>query len=331
MLLRLAQKLLRPLGFQLVRNTRPPRVSGVDHAPAPLPEHLRDQLRSDHPRLLELRRRYAASTLPMLAHTWWTPDYVAESVDLAHFRGDNAYVWQTRHMREAAALRWYAYATDVALRDGLGLFRALDEDGAFGCWVHRSRRFPALSRDLLDSVNELNFLERHASLTRIERLGILDIGAGYGRLAHRAGQALPNLAAHWCTDGVPESTFLCEFYLRHRGCARAHVVPADELTRLEGAKIDLAVNVHSFSEMSLTAIEGWLDLVVRLGVPRLFVVPNEPEAFLSMEADGTRRDFTPSLDARGFRMKAREPAIADPDLRELVGVQDHLFLFERRT
>jgi hypothetical protein len=326
---RWVQQALRRFGYQLVRtNVRPRPSLGVHHDDAPLPAGLADRLRADHPRLAELRRRYADSTLPMLMHTWWTAEYVDRTLDLAHFRGDNAYVWQTRHMPEAQ-LRYYLYARDVAERDRLGLFGRLAEDGAFGCWVYRSSRFAALSRDVLDSVNELNFLDRHAGIARLPGLTVLDIGAGYGRLAHRSCEALPNLGRYYCTDGVAESTFLSEFYLEHRGCRKATVVPADELATLDGVRFDLAVNVHSFSEMGLAAIDGWLALLQRLAVPRLLVVPNDATALLSMEADGSRRDFEGVLERHGYRLAVCEPAIADDDVRELIGVRDHLFLFER--
>lgn len=326
---RIIQGALRRFGYQLVRNTRPPPLGGVANPAPALSEAERAALRPDNPRLLELRRRYEAARLPMLAHTWWDRRYVDANVDLACFRGDNAYVWQQRHLAECTRHRYYLYARDVAARDALGLFDRLDEDGAFGCWVHRFRRFPALSRDQLDSVNELNFLERHLGLTRRPAVRVVDVGAGYGRLAHRFSQALPGLGDYACLDAIPESTFLCEWYLRHRRAARARAVPIDELATLEGTPPDLALGVHSFSEMPLAAIEGWLDLLQRLRVPRLFVVPNDAEAFLTMEADGTRRDYLPAIAARGYRLLAQEPAIADHDTRELVGVHDQLFLFGR--
>ena len=325
------QHALRQFGYQLVRNTQPPRSLGAFADDAlPLPPGLADRLRADHPRLRELTERYARCDLPMFRHTWWTRDYVQQAVDLSRFRGDNAYVWQKRHMADGLRQRYYLYALDVARRDPLGLFGRLGEDGAFGCWVQRYQRFPALSRDLLDSVNELNFLERHAGLSRLAGAAVLDIGAGYGRLAHRALEALPGLRAYWCIDAVAESTFVSEVYLDYRGCgSRARVVPGDEAAALDAERFDLAVNVHSFSEMSLAAIEGWLAVLDRLRVPRLMVVPNDAEAFLSMEGDGTRRDFAGALAAHGYVLAAAEPAIEDPDARELVGVTDHLFLFER--
>lgn len=324
------QAALRYFGYQLVRNTRPkPSLGSHRGTTTKLAAPLIGELRPDHPRLTDLRERYGRLPTPFAAHPWWTREYLDTTLDFAHFRGDNVYVWQTRHMAQATEHRYFLYAQDVAARDRLQLFRKLDEDGAFGCFVFRSKRFPALSRDLLDSVNELNFLDRHMGIATMQPLRILDIGAGYGRLAHRTERALVNLTAYYCTDAIPESTFLCQFYLQHRSCAKAHVVAADRLAELDGVKLDLAINVHSFSEMSRAAIEAWLDVIRRLETPRLFVVPNDPEAFLTMEADGTRRDFLDAIESHGFRLVAKEPAIADDDVRELVGVHDHLFLFER--
>lgn len=307
-------------------------MTGVTHdLNTSVPESLIPQLQPDNPRLVELRSRYQAANVPMCSHTWWSEEYVKENVDLRYFRGDNAYIWQKRHMAGAVELRYYLHATDVQQRDTLNLFSKLSEDGAFGCWVYKSRKFPALSRDLLDSVNELNFLERHIGISSKQNLRILDIGAGYGRLAYRSIEALHNLNKYYCVDAVPESTFLSEIYLAYRHCmAKVAVVPIDKLGELSQQKLDIAINVHSFSEMNLNAIEGWLDLVRTLGIPYLFIVPNDAESFLTMEADGTRLDFLDALESRGYFIAAKEPTIADSDARELIGVDDYHFLFKRR-
>ncbi len=69
-------------------------------------------------------------------------------------------------------------------------------------------------------MNELCFLERELGLRERERFSVLDIGAGYGRLAHRMAAAhAERLADYCCVDAVPESTFVSEYYLRHRGVA----------------------------------------------------------------------------------------------------------------
>jgi hypothetical protein len=62
-------------------------------------------------------------------------------------------------------------------------------------------------------------------------------------------------------------------------------------------------------------------------VPRLLVVPNEPEGLLSLEPDGHRRDFAPLLERAGYRLLCREPVLADPAVEQLVGVSDRFHLF----
>ena len=111
------------------------------------------------------------------------------------------------------------------------------------------------SRDLLDSTIELNFLEKYLKLSRRENLNILDIGAGYGRLAHRTANTLSNLSTYFCTDAVPESTFLSEYHITFRNLEdRVTVVPLDEIEQcIREWNIYLAVNIHSFSECSLEA------------------------------------------------------------------------------
>ncbi len=107
----------------------------------------------------------------------------------------------------------------------LGLLERLDEDGLFGVhtFIVDGRR---VSRDLLDSALELAFLDRHLGISRPPVQTILDIGAGYGRLAHRAVTAFPETVRYLCTDAIATSTFLCESYLGFRGVAGHESSPA---------------------------------------------------------------------------------------------------------
>jgi SAM-dependent methyltransferase len=214
-------------------------------------------------------------------------------------------------------------------RDHRGLVASLGEDGAFGCWTYDFPGYPRCSRDLLDSVNELLFLDRTLSLFDQKGLRVLDIGAGYGRLAHRAAQALPGLADWCCVDAVPESTFLSEFYLAFRGVAPpTRVVALDEVPALEPGSFDLAVNVHSFSECTRAAIAWWMAELERLRVPRLFLVPNEPSGFLSTEPDGRRLDYLPVLESHGYHLSTEELVFNDPAVRALMDIHDRFCIFE---
>lgn len=326
------RKALQAAGYDLVRRRRADaRYRQASHSAAmSLPEGAEQDLRADHPRLLELRRIYAQSPLPMAARGMWGEDYLARELDLRYFRGDNAYVWQFRNVGAQARLKYYLLLRDIAARDPHGWLQLAEEDGAFGCWSFDYPGWPRVSRDLLDSINELLYLDARMGLAGIEALRIVDIGAGYGRLAHRAHALLPGLVEYVCVDGVPESTFLAEYYLRHRGCEQARVLDIGQLPDYAPAAApQLAVNIHSFSEMRLESIRGWLAWLVALGTQHLLVVPNDAQQMLSMEPDGTRQDFAPLFAEAGFTLTDTRPVHEDPTLRELVNVSDHYFFYRR--
>jgi hypothetical protein len=331
--------LLRGMGYDIHRiPTSDTRYGKASHDTArALPRGAQAILRRTHPRLQELRAAYAAVDLPMAQRTRWDSDYLDRELDLTGFRGDNAFLWQFRNLGAEARLKYYFYLRDLASRDQRRLIETLGEDGAFGCWIFEYPGWPPVSRDLLDSVNELYFLQRHLGF--LERAGwrVLDVGAGYGRLAHRALCAVPALGQYVCTDAVPESTFLCDYYLQFRGVReRADVVPLHQLERLAGRRYDLAVNIHSFSEMSHAAIDGWLARIAALGVPWLLVIPNNGEDFLTSEAEldaggkRVRRPFDALFGANGYELAVNEPVFADVTMREFMCVTDHFFLFRRR-
>ena len=297
----------------------------------PLPEGAERELVGDNPRLRELREAYAASELPVLAASRWDRDRVDSFLDLRWFRGETLFYWHYRELPRITALKYFVFAQYVRGRDDLGLLDRLEEDGLFGCWTFEYPGHGRYSRDLLESVNEILFLERHLELSRRDRISVLDIGAGYGRLAHRMAGAYPQLADHCCVDAIPESTFLAEYYLGFRGIAPpARSVPLHEFgQQTEPGSFDLAMNIHSWPEIPYQAVAWWVGELERLEVPNLFVIPNEPTALRSLEPDGARRDLMPMLEAAGYRLVAREPVIEDPAVRELLRLEDHFHLFTR--
>jgi putative sugar O-methyltransferase len=282
----------------------------------PLPIGAEQYLRYDNPRLSELRKHFRALDDPAVYHSQWTNEYVGREIDLRFFRGDNAYVWQRRAQNSDASYALVAHYIQTI--DRLGLLRSLSEDGQFGAYVVEAFADLPVTRDLLDSIVEIYFLERHLEVSRRSHVGVLDIGAGYGRLAHRMVAALPNIVTYLCTDAIPESTFIAEYYLRHRGVdPPARAVPLDDVEGvLTATPIDIAVNVHSFSECSVTAISGWLELLRRHQVRYLMIVPNRRPGngtvLLSREPDGTMREFQPLLEDAGYRLLARDPKYLDP-------------------
>lgn len=319
-------------GYRVTRlDAEERRYLEPSHSSATLPSGAEQYLQPDNPRLVELEAAYEALQIPATSHTQWRKSFLKKNLSMAWFRGDNAYVWQLRHLGSAADTRMYLSVLDVESRDDLKLLEKLEEDGQFGCWTFSYGDRPPVSRDLLDSVNEINYLDDLMGLSAIEDLKVLDIGAGYGRLAHRMSAALPNLEAYDCIDGVATSTFLCEYYTDFRQLpGSVRVVPLHEHETLRD-EYDLAVNIHSFSECSLAAIRWWLDRIAERRVEWLLIVPNRPpEQLLSTELDGSHLDFAPYVEAAGYERVDCRPRHQDDELRQLIGVDGRFHLFRRK-
>jgi SAM-dependent methyltransferase len=323
---------LRRAGFDVSRVV-PTRFLATDTpASSPLPQDLA--------RLEELRSRYRSADPAVTSHTYWSSSRVAARtfVDTQGFRAESMYVWQyVDHVAsvkvQRAEYQYFVYLQYLEAHGGLELLAHTAEDGAFGAPMFRFPGRPPVSRDVLDSVNEILYLDRQLGIRQRAGLRVLDIGAGYGRLAHRMTELVPGLVDYACIDAIPESTYVCERYLDVRGLrptCRVVELP-DAQKEIQPDRFDLAVNIHSFSEMSAAAIEYWIDLLAAAEVPALLVVPNAPTAIRSYEADGSRRDVLPVLAAAGFELDHVEPIITDPAARELFGVHDHFHLFRRTS
>lgn len=309
--------------WQLAHEARP------SHAPVELREDHWRYLQPDNPFLIELKQRYARCDPRVVTPIIWTDDWVS-SEDLKYFRGDNAYVWQIRDANLSPinyVVSTY-YLKDV---DYLGLFDRMEEDSDFGNYSFIIDG-KLISRDFLDSIAELYFLDRHLQIASRTNLKILDIGAGYGRLAHRAIESLPNLMSYICADGIPVSSFLCEFYLRHRNVQdKAKVVYLDQFQTsdiIDG--IDIAVNIHSFSECRYEAIDWWVSEIARRSIRYLFVAPNNPKKagvdFCTIDG----KEFSDIFERHRYRLLVKEPKFLQPEIQEYGLCPSYYFLFKRQ-
>lgn len=301
-------------------------VLGSIYNPVPIPDEIRKYLSADNPKLLDLRRRYAKCDSAVVTPAMWTEGYV-HAQNLCYFRGDNVYVWQIRggpytaggnYNEMGHALAAY-YAKSI---DRGGLFDRLTEDGAFGTFTFDVAG-RTISRDLTDSVIEIDFLDRHLEIMS-RPASVLDIGAGYGRLAHHVSTVALG-ARCICADAVAHSTFLSEFYLGYRGVAeRARIVPLDEVDASLGAEsIDIAININSFPECRLEAIEWWISRAARWGI-RYFMA--------NCMADELRThqgiEFTSVFAKHGYHLAVREPKYRDPMVQRYGIAPGYYFLFE---
>jgi putative sugar O-methyltransferase len=210
----------------------------------------------------------------------------------------------------------------------------LAEDDLFGAYVTELGGDRLVSRDLLDSIAEIYFLLDTVGTARLAGARVLDIGAGYGRLAHRLATAVAEISAVYCVDAIPEATFVSEYYLRFRGVGtKVAVVPLDEIeTRLEQERIDVAVNIHSFSECTAAAVEWWIRLLVKHDVKWLMIAPNpgrnREARLLTTESDGSHPDFQGIIESAGYRLVERRPKYPDPAVQKYGPFPTFHHLFE---
>jgi putative sugar O-methyltransferase len=271
----------------------------------PLPNEISSYLRADNPKLIDLQHR--CSKANAFTHTFWKN--WRKHIDLANFRAEGAYLSQGSD-GDAESL-YFAQTVYLEAVDQWHLLQSLHEDGLFGCHAFHFPPDRLVSRDLLDSILEITFMRKALRLKQSDELRVLDIGAGYGRLAHRLLATFPN--GHVTNiDAVPESTFLCDFYTRFRGVGdRSKTLAADEIDKLSGERFDIATNVHSWSECPRETVRRWMGVLRDLQVPMLFVVPHDDE-FRSTERNG-KDTFLPEITAVGYREVARARKFPESD------------------
>ncbi|MCJ7735238.1 MAG: hypothetical protein MUP11_11890, partial [Anaerolineales bacterium] len=143
---------------------------------------------------------------------------------------------------------------------------------------------------------------------------------------HRMVKALPNLKSYYCADAIPVSSFIAEYYMRFRGIDnKAHVAGLDTIQNdIKVGEIDLAVNIHSFSECTLTAIEWWLKLLREKEVPALMIVPNSGTDLLTNDG----QDFQHLVEQYGYQLVTREPKYKDPVVQKYALSPDYFYLFK---
>ena len=325
-LIRLIKGLLSRSGFELVRKAYvfDWQLDGItiNLNEIKLPADAKKYLSTDNPILKDLQIRYKECDYPVEEELIWTEDRVSPE-DMVYFRGHNAYLYQDgRFNRNVIGyLLSYYYIKSIDKHD---LLERLKEDNSFGAITYLIDG-KLVSRDLLDSILEIYFLDSHLNLFDRLSFSVLDIGAGYGRLAHRIVESFPNLETYLCTDAIAVSSFVADYYSRFREIDhKAKVLHLDTIKEsLKDYKIDLAVNIHSFSECSLQAIEWWMNIVGENKIPYLLIVPNSKDDLLTQN----RESFSYLVEGSGYELVARGPRYADPMLQKYALNPDYFHLY----
>jgi SAM-dependent methyltransferase len=238
-------------------------------------------------------------TDPLLGLAMWTTWQDQVVAALPHYAASPWYLEQDSLPPEA--VNAVASAMVVRVRDG-----------ATRDLAHGARAFATdigvVTRAWVDGNIEIDFLRRQLRKWTSSWLDVLDIGAGYGRLAVMLA---PSVGSYTCVDAVPVSVEVCRDYTR-RYAPSVRVLSVAELRQ---AMIDptfrpnLAINIHSWNECSLDQIAAWLDVLDALEVTWLFTVshgqnPDVPVSETSYRAWGPGEFKTLLLDR--YNLKAEE-------------------------
>lgn len=333
---KLIDKISKRFGYRFLPNSvfypsqiREADSAGEEYGSRTVPVAETEQLNRHNPRLIELRNLYRGLDEALKMPLVWTQEAISLQ-DLTQFRGNNMWVYQQgeQHLQERAYLLAAYY---ILANDRLALMDKLSEDGAFGAITFQiaGRR---ISRDLLDSILEIDFLDRHLNIASRPDFTVLDIGAGYGRLAHRMLSAFPSSLRYLYTDTIPESSFLCEYYLRFRGLEhRSRLVTPLEIEKvLTSNAVELALNVHSFSECRLDAVRWWLDRLAAHHVRYLMIVPNSGDHWGQILRNNEGEEMLPFVEQSGYKLVVREPKYRDPEVQKFAQSPGSYWLFERK-
>jgi SAM-dependent methyltransferase len=197
------------------------------------------------------------------------------------------------------ALATYARAFDkVISQPFLGLFTLDQEYGARIVDIGGTE----VTRPFLDSNTEWRFLERYLPAGD---MGVLDIGAGYGRLA-RFLSRIERFKPVFTVDAVPVSTWLCEQY-----CAGSKV---ETLTlrkfeeRYTALDLDVVINIHSWNECTYAQVARWLEYVLKTKAFYLFTVTANYFGVPYHTCEDGHKSFLPLLEEH-FTKIAEEPSV----------------------
>ncbi|MEO8260446.1 MAG: putative sugar O-methyltransferase [Acidobacteriota bacterium] len=135
-----------------------------------------------------------------------------------------------------------------------------------------------ISQDLALSSLELNYIAANVPMRRIRR--VLEIGAGYGRLAFLFSSMFPDI--EYSILDIPPALAISQHYLTSIFGAAATSDGLDDdggsaarrrirfmlphrLAEIPDGHFDLVINISAFDEMSMTDVDGYLQALDRVG------------------------------------------------------------------
>jgi putative sugar O-methyltransferase len=203
---------------------------------------------------------------------------------LPNFAADPIYVSQNSYSES----QFKKMAKEVAKSGAVDIGGKI-RDSEFGGRVVETE-LGGVTRMWLDGNVEIDFLRRNVPDLKYFR--VLDIGAGYGRLAVMLAPFVQSIT---CVDPVPISEELCRDYTR-RFAPDVRVLSIGEFVE-SPPEFDLAINIHSWNECLLEQVENWIEALVELKVQYLFTVSHgDATAAYKAWFNGSLPSFRPAIE-----------------------------------
>ena len=228
-------------------------------------------------------------------------NYIKNSFNI-NFRGENAYVWQCQlGDNRNTYIEYYKILKNIDKED---FFMKTKEDGSHGCIFFEIENIK-ISRDLLDSILEIYYLK--TIFPDLEKMNLLEIGAGYGRLCKRFKDCFPG-SKYYITDAIPESTIFSKIYLSkdnedNEATEDMIINLFDIETKLKDLNINMAINIHSFPECNINDVEWWVKLICTNKIKYIFYVPNNPHSNPDYMPDNRGESILDIYTKYGYKIK----------------------------
>lgn len=169
----------------------------------------------------------------------------------------------------------------ISLQDKYGILNKLNEPLVGNPFLveYRGRK---LSQDLCNSVHEFYGATETQDVSNINN--VVEIGAGYGRLAYVFLKTLPKV--HYTIIDIPPALFVSQWYLskvfprsrvffyrkfksyseikKEYESSRIRFLMADQIELLPRKSVDLMINISSFHEMKRDQIKNFIFQINRL-------------------------------------------------------------------
>lgn len=168
--------------------------------------------------------------------------------------------------------------------------RAIDHLGLVRSDLERQVEEQSLRVGDLGSIMDLNIILGGAMPANNEKIKVIEIGGGYGRLAEAMVNVLQGRCHYLMIDSVPAALMFAEEYLRRSLPAfsigsffsgdeysdeyAVYIAPSWQVANLPGT-FDVGVNIESFQEMSADHVRLYIaELSKRLGVGGSLYISN---------------------------------------------------------